>query len=168
MAKTRELFNSVRVHQGTVHVSWPCTCVDHGYPGSQWLLLSAITLPNPVFLQLNFVPLLPFLQATAEANNLAAVATAKDTYSRRMEEVGGAEHVVSQHSCLLALLSSWGNLPAWVPGRKHPARAWPGLVTELHVQGPKGSLLCSWWKRGFLAGWRRAMLGQGIVAGQGG
>lgn len=31
---------------------------------------------------------MPFLQATAEANNLAAVATAKDTYSRRMEEVG--------------------------------------------------------------------------------
>lgn len=69
--------------------------MDHGYPGSQSLLLFAITLPNPVLLQLNFIPLLPFLQATAEANNLAAVATAKDTYSRRMEEVGGAEHVVS-------------------------------------------------------------------------
>lgn len=27
------------------------------------------------------------LQATAEANNLAAVATAKDTYNKRMEEV---------------------------------------------------------------------------------
>uniref|UniRef100_A0A8C5IU38 Atlastin GTPase 1 n=1 Tax=Junco hyemalis TaxID=40217 RepID=A0A8C5IU38_JUNHY len=31
------------------------------------------------------------LQATAEANNLAAVATAKDTYSRRMEEVCGGD-----------------------------------------------------------------------------
>ncbi|NXU38668.1 ATLA1 protein, partial [Drymodes brunneopygia] len=31
------------------------------------------------------------LQATAEANNLAAVATAKDTYSKRMEEVCGGD-----------------------------------------------------------------------------
>lgn len=123
-----------------LYMSWQCTRVGHGYPGSPWLLLSAITLLNPVFLQLNIVPLLPFLQATAEANNLAAVATAKDTYSKRMEEVGGAEHVVSQRSCLLALLSSWGNLPSWVLGRKSPAWTWPGLVTVLHVQGPKEGL----------------------------
>ncbi|XP_072485550.1 atlastin-1 isoform X5 [Notamacropus eugenii] len=31
------------------------------------------------------------LQATAEANNLAAVATAKDTYNRRMEEICGGD-----------------------------------------------------------------------------
>ncbi|XP_048340651.1 atlastin-1-like [Sphaerodactylus townsendi] len=31
------------------------------------------------------------LQATAEANNLAAVATSKDTYNRRMEEVCGGD-----------------------------------------------------------------------------
>lgn len=55
---------------------------------------SALAQLNPVLLHLNFVPLLPF-QATAEANNLAAVATAKDTYSKRMEEVGGAECVPS-------------------------------------------------------------------------
>nr|XP_026654672.1 atlastin-1 [Zonotrichia albicollis] len=44
------------------------------------------------------------LQATAEANNLAAVATAKDTYSRRMEEVGAAESAPSC-PCVLALLA---------------------------------------------------------------
>nr|XP_014425519.2 atlastin-1 [Pelodiscus sinensis] len=33
----------------------------------------------------------PRLQATAEANNLAAVATAKDTYNKRMEEVCGGD-----------------------------------------------------------------------------
>lgn len=82
-------------------MSWPRPHVDRGYPGSQWLLLSAITLLNPVLLQLNFVPFLPFLQATAEANNLAAVATAKDTYSRRMEEVGGFTALVSPNSPVL-------------------------------------------------------------------
>lgn len=51
------------------------------------------------FLQLNFVPFLLFAQATAEANNLAAVATAKDTYSRRMEEVGGAQTSFPRLSC---------------------------------------------------------------------
>lgn len=91
----------------TTHASWlktrgPCA-------PSWWLLFSAIMLLYLTFLQLNFVPFLLFVQATAEANNLAAVATAKDTYSRRMEEVGGAEHLVPQ-----ALLSSWRNLPAWL------------------------------------------------------
>lgn len=32
-----------------------------------------------------------FIQATAEANNLAAVAAAKDLYNKKMEEVGGNE-----------------------------------------------------------------------------
>lgn len=59
-----------------------------------------------------------------------------------MEEVGRAERVVSQHSCLLALLSFWGNLPAWVPGRKRPAWTWSGLVTVLDVQGPKEGHSC--------------------------
>ena len=101
----------------------PCACPGHVHvwtvstqPASACCSLQLHFL-NPIFLQPNFVTLALFLQATAEANNLAAVATAKDTYSRRMEEVGGAEQVVSQRSCLLALLSSWGNLPAWVPGR---------------------------------------------------
>lgn len=30
LAKKRELFNSECVHQGTVHMSWLCTCVDLG------------------------------------------------------------------------------------------------------------------------------------------
>lgn len=48
LAKTRELFNSVRVHQGTVHsVDRVCTGVDHGYPGRQW----------SVSLQLHFLTL---------------------------------------------------------------------------------------------------------------
>lgn len=148
--------------------SWPRTHVAHGYPGSQWLLLSAITLLNPVFLQLNFVPLLSFVQATAEANNLAAVATAKDTYSRRMEEVGGAEHVVSQRSCLLALLSSWGSLPAWVLGRKRPAWTCPGAVTcpvPVFIGPKKGLSYVYGGKGAFSQG--GAMPGQVVMTGQG-